>query len=223
MKLTASEIQYIDNYLKKKGVSYWDIRMEMVDHIACSMEDKHGSYDFESLFKDILQKSGWHGNLKAIEKSRLQNINKTLQRKYFRNFLQLFSNLKSLIIVICFILLYYAAFKSLEPRPFRILSFFLFVLPITGFTVHFIIMIIKKKKSAYLLYGHFYILFSFLMLNLFYQLPRPEGMIEVSIQTQKSIVFFATVLNVLLIYSGVKVYLEVIQKFKKVYNYRFKN
>lgn len=39
-KLTPQEIQFIDNYLKNSEVIYYDIRMEMLDHVATGVEQK---------------------------------------------------------------------------------------------------------------------------------------------------------------------------------------
>lgn len=40
MKLTKPEIQFIDNYLIKNKVKYWDVRLELLDHIVSAVEDK---------------------------------------------------------------------------------------------------------------------------------------------------------------------------------------
>ncbi len=40
MKLTKSEIQFIDNYLIKNEVKFWDVRLELLDHIVSAVEDK---------------------------------------------------------------------------------------------------------------------------------------------------------------------------------------
>lgn len=40
MKLVKEEIQFIDNYLIKNGVNYWDVRLELLDHIVSAVEDK---------------------------------------------------------------------------------------------------------------------------------------------------------------------------------------
>ena len=40
MKLVKEEIQFIDNYLIKNGVKYWDVRLELLDHIVSAVEDK---------------------------------------------------------------------------------------------------------------------------------------------------------------------------------------
>ena len=40
MKLTKEEIQFIDNYLIKNEVKFWDVRLELLDHIVSAVEDK---------------------------------------------------------------------------------------------------------------------------------------------------------------------------------------
>lgn len=40
MKLTKQEIKFIDNYLIKNGVKFWDVRLELLDHIISAVEDK---------------------------------------------------------------------------------------------------------------------------------------------------------------------------------------
>jgi len=40
MKLTTEEIQNIDEYLQRSGVTYWDVRMELLDHFIEAIEEK---------------------------------------------------------------------------------------------------------------------------------------------------------------------------------------
>ena len=40
MKLTKEEIQFIDNYLIKNDIKFWDVRLELLDHIVSAVEDK---------------------------------------------------------------------------------------------------------------------------------------------------------------------------------------
>lgn len=40
MKLTKSQIKYIEDYLVKNEVVYWDVRLELIDHIASAVEEK---------------------------------------------------------------------------------------------------------------------------------------------------------------------------------------
>jgi len=56
MKLSAEYIQFIDNYLKNSEVIYYDIRMEMLDHVATAVEQKMKAenLDFYDAFKDYM-------------------------------------------------------------------------------------------------------------------------------------------------------------------------
>ena len=56
MKLTKEYIQFIDNYLKNSEVIYYDIRMEMHDHVASAVEQKMEAenLDFYDAFKSYM-------------------------------------------------------------------------------------------------------------------------------------------------------------------------
>jgi cation transport ATPase len=55
MKLTKQQIQYIDDYLRKSGVIYWDVRMELLDHFVVAIEEKitKEALSFEEALKEI--------------------------------------------------------------------------------------------------------------------------------------------------------------------------
>jgi hypothetical protein len=56
MSLTSENIQFIDNYLKNSEVIYYDIRMEMLDHVATAVEQKKEleNIDFYDAFKSYM-------------------------------------------------------------------------------------------------------------------------------------------------------------------------
>ena len=56
MKLNQENIQFIDNYLKNSDVVYYDIRMEMLDHVATAVEQKMEAenLDFYDAFKSYM-------------------------------------------------------------------------------------------------------------------------------------------------------------------------
>lgn len=56
MKLMTENIQFIDNYLKNSEVIYYDIRMEMLDHVATAVEQKMQAenLDFYDAFKSYM-------------------------------------------------------------------------------------------------------------------------------------------------------------------------
>jgi hypothetical protein len=217
MKLTSENINKIDNYLKENSISYWDIRLEMIDHVACKIESKKGSYDFESLFKHTIHELGWEKDLKAFEAHRLKTINKTIRKKYFKTTLELFTNFKSLVFIVLFSATYYFILQDFSSKVFGIVTMIFLAVPVLGFTAHCAYTSIKLKKSGYLVYGYFYLTFSILMTSLFYQLPRPGGIFEVSLMTWHNIVFFTTIFNVFFISSGIKVYLKIHKQYNEAY------
>lgn len=56
MSLSKENIQFIDNYLKNSEVIYYDIRMEMLDHVASAVEQKMETenLDFYDAFKSYM-------------------------------------------------------------------------------------------------------------------------------------------------------------------------
>ena len=91
--LTKEDIQFIDNYLLNSAIKHKDIRIEMIDHIACAVESDMGQnnvYFYES-FKDFMvnnKESLVHKNpfLKAVTK------------RFFKKLLKELLTLRSLII-----------------------------------------------------------------------------------------------------------------------------
>ncbi len=55
MKLTKQKIQYIDDYLRQSGVIYWDVRLELLDHIVTAIEEKitKEALSFDEALKEI--------------------------------------------------------------------------------------------------------------------------------------------------------------------------
>ena len=56
MSLSSENIKFIDNYLKNSEVIYYDIRMEMLDHVATAVEQKMEveNLDFYDAFKSYM-------------------------------------------------------------------------------------------------------------------------------------------------------------------------
>ncbi len=56
MSLSSENIKFIDNYLKNSEVIYYDIRMEMLDHVATAVEQKMQveNLDFYDAFKSYM-------------------------------------------------------------------------------------------------------------------------------------------------------------------------
>ncbi|AXT18557.1 hypothetical protein D7030_07070 [Flavobacteriaceae bacterium AU392] len=220
MKLNQEEIKFIDDYFIKNGIKYWDIRMEMVDHIASDIEENFGiNKNFYSAFDSSIEKLGWEGDyLKDIQILRLKAINKNMRRQYFKEFANIFKNTNTLIVSVLGILFYWYVYARLNTSIFKIISLVLFFTPAVIYVLNFFLIFLKKAyKSGNLLYSSFYVFFSFLMLNMVVQFSQPEGAFQVTLATQKTILFFVTIINTLFTYAGVKVHIHTMRKTKTIY------
>lgn len=70
-KLSLTQLQYIDRYLKYNGIHYDDIRYEMTDHVASAIEVMDG--DFYDAFQDYM----------INHKVELKNSNKVFKKLAF--------------------------------------------------------------------------------------------------------------------------------------------
>jgi hypothetical protein len=59
MPLTKEQIAFIEDYLIRNKVKYWDIRMELLDHIASDIQEKmNGGQSFENALEEVHEAFG---------------------------------------------------------------------------------------------------------------------------------------------------------------------
>lgn len=145
MKLTPQNIQFIDNYLTNSEVIYYDIRMEMLDHVATAVEQKMEAenLDFYDSFKSYM----------VLNKKDLMKQNeKTLKFNYsvvltFLKYCLKFTNL--LVFAICYLLFYFAIQNYSILLVSRIIVGFVFIGMIFSALYNLIVYNYKKKKRFY--------------------------------------------------------------------------
>jgi hypothetical protein len=213
MELTKEQVQYIENRLQKNGIKYWDIKIEILDHIVSDIEKR---LTVGELYKNALENSfyalGFHGDLTGLNKRRLLGINKIVRKQYFTKIKSLLTNFLSAVAIFSFIAIYYLFFSLVSVAVFEISSLILLIIPITiGAILHFS-EFLKKRKSGYLTYSSFYIFFAFLLLNMFIQFVKPDGIIPVSKEIQLWVWFLITAANSVFSYAGIQVYLKTKRK-----------
>jgi hypothetical protein len=94
MKLTEEQITYIENYIKKNDINYYEIYMEILDHMILSVEDileENPTKNFEDVVliakvEGFGRKKGFRGLLReklklAQKKARKDNFNRI--KEYF--------------------------------------------------------------------------------------------------------------------------------------------
>lgn len=66
MELTKEQIQFIDHRLEDEGIKYWDIRIEMLDHVVSDVEktlkQENSEYEFKQIVQESLVGLGWEEN-----------------------------------------------------------------------------------------------------------------------------------------------------------------
>ena len=119
MKLTKQEIQFIDHYLIKNEVKYWDVRLELLDHIVSAVETKisndgisfneallevHRGFGNQfvefGVSKDkIFEKGLYQSNIgfKKFIKQKQKEIGRKHRKTYWKTFLPFISSIRFFI------------------------------------------------------------------------------------------------------------------------------
>ena len=221
MELTKEQIQFIDHRLENEGVKYWEIRLEMLDHIISDIEIKLKPENSENEFKEIVQNVfvslGWKENFNGsnfpnTDNNAWKSMNKEYRKMYNQGFINFFKSLKNIGIFLCFLIVFIGASKYLDVKIFKRISFVLLILPIVAIIFYSLkIYMIKYEKSIHLNYGFFYFGFAFMMISLPIQLLK-----YFSESTQNFFFFIAIPLFYVFTYSGYQVYKKAIAKVEKM-------
>lgn len=135
MKLEIEKIKYLDTYLEKSGVSFWDVRAELVDHFAAAIEDKmmHNEYTFEDALQEVNKEFGNTSKkkyvlnedntkyiclgtfsdgekFKELERKKRKQVGKKYAKLYWKQFIKIWAIPLFLLEYSCFIVTIIAAF-----------------------------------------------------------------------------------------------------------------
>ncbi len=217
MELTKEQIKYIDHRLENEGIKYWDIRIEMLDHVVSDVEERiEIGEDFKKSVQNSFISLGWNGNFEDLTKSRLIGINKVVRKQYFNQIRLLFTKIRSIFLILFLSSIYYLVFLTFSLKTFKVVTMIILFSPIIyGVFLHFS-EFDKKGKSGYLTYSSFYIFFSFLFLNAVIQFAKPNGIIPVTKDIQLFIWLIVTCLNSVFSIAGILVHLQNLKKIKNI-------
>jgi|TARA_B110000967_G_scaffold52861_1_gene54159 hypothetical protein len=212
MKLTKEQIQYIDNRLKKEGIKYWDIRIEMIDHVVSDLEKNAKTSDFKIELDVTLKRIGWSGSLSHINRESWQNVNIKYRREYHKGFVHFFKKFKNVSMLVISLFVFYVVSEMISFNAFKNLSFILFVSPMVFVLIEFVKSAFKKYgRSVNLDYGVTYLIMSFLILNVL-----PSLFIDQTETVQKSVWFIILPLHSVAFYSGYHLYKKAIHKVEEM-------
>lgn len=208
MQLTKEQIQEIDNHLKNKGIKYWDLRTEMIDHLVSDMEQNHTSKDFKTEFSLALKRAKWSGSLSGVNKEGWQNVNRKYRSAYLKGFINFFKSFKNVCFLIFGLIIFYLISENVSLEVFDKISLVLFISPLFFALVEFTKSIFKKYgRSINLDYGVTYMTMSFLILNavsVFFD-DKTEF-------TQKTLWFIILPIHYIAFNSGYNLYKQAISK-----------
>ena len=164
MKLTKEEIKFIDKYLIKSKVKYWDVRIELLDHIASSVEEKIEKEGilFNEALLEVHQSFGnstevygiYHGKLlkeglyadnngfKKFERQKQKSIGRKLRKAHWQELKNLMFTPKFLLEFAAFGIISYYGF-NFYPKVTSTLVLGLLMLPLFFSAIHSI----KDKAS----------------------------------------------------------------------------
>ncbi len=152
--LTSQNLKFIDNYLKKSEIIYDDIRMELTDHIASSVEEKMKveNSDFYDAFKsymilnkkELLKKFSGSG-FKSFEP--VKSFGSFLLKPYF------------VLFGLTFYLVIFFFQSTIDMKSFIYEFHHYWLLSILCFTIfHMLYFFILKKKRFYAIEQSFLVL-----------------------------------------------------------------
>lgn len=142
MKLTKENIVFIDNYLQNSGVFYYDIRLEMLDHVATAVEEKmeEESLDFYEAFKSYMIEN----KKELMKQNNTEGLNYAALPKFGKFLLRPFQ-----ILIFAFsFLVYYLLFQKFEIREIFLNSVYvvLFLVVVVGCYQWFYIGFYKNEQ-----------------------------------------------------------------------------
>jgi hypothetical protein len=212
MELTKEQIQHIDDSFVKNGIKYWDLRIEMIDHIVSDLEKNAGTNDFEKEFKNSLKRVDWYGNLRHLNTAGWQNANKKYRKEYHKGFVNFFKHPKNLLVLLISVGFSYCASEYLTFKLFERLNFILVAISVVPFFFITTKQWFKKYgKSVNLDYGIFYFSLSFLMINFPLQLVKNTSEVN-----QKILLLCIIPIYFIATYSGYQVYKKAILRVEKM-------
>ena len=236
MKLTKEQITYIDAYLKHHKVKYWDIRIELLDHIVTNVEAlMDEGISFDDAMIEVHKSFGnnmtmfWNSGIEygifanrlgyksLIEDKRLE-INNKYRKLFWKAVGNFFQSFKLNCILCVFLFIELLLFKNIDTSFFMGANMFLFMTPILFFFGFSFRNYKMKKRSIHMQTSITNVLFPFLILQGGIQFLKKDGMFNISVENTAIILVTMVTLNLVFIYCGFKVYRKAENFYTDVFN-----
>jgi hypothetical protein len=214
VELTKEQIQFIDHRLENEGIKYWDVRIEMLDHVVSDVEKRlEKDQEFKKIVNNSFISLGWNGSFEDLNKQGWKNANKGHRKIYLQGFIDFFKNYLNLLVLGVFLLGIYFLSEVLLHKTFLKVSYGVFLSPLMlCFYLFFKTRKKKYGKSVHRYYAFFYLMLSFILLNVVMNFMKVGGDFAFPIIYHKPILFFILPLHLILVHAGYGVYKSAIGK-----------
>lgn len=144
MQLSHVQIQSLFSFTAAKGVQWYDLQVELVDHLACSIEEKmkvDASQDFAAALDSVYKDFGLFGFSKVVQEKQTQ-LQRAARRLWWKEMLAFFTWPRIVLFLLAATALWQLAFyvdATLLMRGFAAVYIVL--------SVAFLIYVLKKSKT----------------------------------------------------------------------------
>ncbi|MFD2908620.1 hypothetical protein ACFSX9_07705 [Flavobacterium ardleyense] len=157
MKLNQTQITEIESYIKRDGIVYYEVYLEILDHMILAVEDIRDAEDisFESAFNKVKEQAFSKSELKKIQKEMVTTFNKVNFRNFKNHLLRQTKPLFFTINSIIFLFLYFSE-NPLESGVILFYLFTLFCIKESGFiykNLHKNKLVVKTTSNLLFYYG----------------------------------------------------------------------
>ena len=207
MKLTRTQIQQIDQQLIAYGFRFIDIRIEVLDHVLCLIEEKE-NLDFEQVTQDVFEEcAAYLTSQKRMQWNRVLNQRIPIIRDLFLN------PVFFVLWLLCFVI-----YRILPYSNHTELLSDLDILPLSIPIISYSIFIVYLFKSTNKVTGTFGVFFSISFILMFY-LYVGIHMVRI-LEPSLSIIILSgfTAISLMLYYLFFYYKIKNEKKFKKLLN-----
>ncbi|MFD0964574.1 hypothetical protein [Pseudofulvibacter geojedonensis] len=215
MSLSKDQLQQIDQYLKKKSVQFWDVRYELVDHIACEIEKiiNVSNLTFEQAFLEIRKKYDYK-TLKEHVKAKGKFVGKIYFKTYGLELKNSIMNPFFLGVNIVIMMLAFYLLNEMSAKASIVPYFIILLVVLVGFIVNFIRYFKVNNKSMLLNLVVSQVMVFCMLPNL---LPFVATKEQLRTEyAEENIVFMAIISFFFVV--GFKMFLRLFKKQKKYYD-----
>lgn len=230
--LSEEQIQYLYKFCVKHYVRHYDLQVELVDHLAASIENEihqDPKLSFEEGLSKVYKGFGVMGFSNVITEKQVA-LAKSYQKDFWRNFLSYFTIPKVALTILTFVLLNIPVFvfKFHDPELLYMIYCLTAALGSIVATIYFSLKYKKPKKQLLLFQNRsmFFGMFGMLLQipNFYYNFVRNYFVADIHPQTPVNLLMSGfCVVMIILSFAGYESYKKLYRGAKENYPLAFEN